>query len=137
MPQDGRSGATRCAASTPLASGAARLFVGVLIGVGGLLGVATPVPAHGSGGADATNYQTTMVDEGDPGLDWRVFGGDALLKLTNRSGEQVVVVGYEPLLPLGARHRRHPRSHRATQRLASDRRPTRHPLSPRFSNVSV
>lgn len=72
-----------------------RVCVGVVIGAGGLLSVATPVSAHGGGGADATNYQTTVLDEGDPGLDWRVFGGDALLELTNRTGAQVIVVGYE------------------------------------------
>ena len=50
--------------------------------------------AHG-GGPDATNYETIVIDGADPGLHWRVLGGDAGLELTNRTGSTVVVLGYE------------------------------------------
>lgn len=50
--------------------------------------------AHG-GVSDATNYVSRVVEPGAPGLEWKVYGGDSLLQLTNRSGEQVVVEGYE------------------------------------------
>ncbi len=50
--------------------------------------------AHG-GVSDATNYVSRVVEPGAPGLEWKVYGGDSLLQLTNHTGEQVVVEGYE------------------------------------------
>ncbi|HWL44230.1 MAG TPA: hypothetical protein VNQ73_14915 [Ilumatobacter sp.] len=51
--------------------------------------------AHGGGGSDATNYRIDVTDPGDPGLGWRVYGGDALIELTNRTGRPVEVLGYQ------------------------------------------
>lgn len=59
-----------------------------------LLATPTPASAHGGGG-DATNYRTEVRDPGDPGLSWRVYGGDSLIELTNRTGAEVVIVGYQ------------------------------------------
>lgn len=60
-----------------------------------VVGVGSPAAAHGGGGPDATNYETRVLDSGDPRLVWEVFSGDALLQLTNRTGEEVVIAGYE------------------------------------------
>lgn len=74
----------------------ARRLGAILLIVGFVL-VANPVPvsAHGSGGADATNYQAVVEDPGAPGLSWKVYGGDSLLELTNATGDVVVVAGYD------------------------------------------
>ena len=69
------------------------LIVGAVVAT--LLGWAPPAAAHGGGGDDATNYLTVVLDAGDPGLDWEVLGGDALLRLTNRTAREVIVLGYE------------------------------------------
>lgn len=53
------------------------------------------VAAHGGGGSDATNYRIDVTEPGDPGLAWRVYGGDALIELTNRTGDPVEVLGYQ------------------------------------------
>lgn len=60
-----------------------------------MLAAMTPAGAHGSGGADSTNFLTTVTDAGATGLEWEVQGGDALLQLTNKTGGEVVVAGYE------------------------------------------
>lgn len=54
----------------------------------------TPVFAH-SGAADASNYVSEITDPGHPELQWKMYGGDALIELTNGTGEQIVVEGYE------------------------------------------
>lgn len=54
----------------------------------------TPVFAH-SGAADASNYVSEITDPGHPGLQWKMYGGDALIELTNGTGETLIVEGYE------------------------------------------
>jgi hypothetical protein len=75
-----------------------RLFhraVAVVVLVAGLIGVsAAPAFAHG-GGPDATNYRSTILDPGLPGLQWTMYGGDSLLELTNTTGQQIIVEGYD------------------------------------------
>lgn len=72
-----------------------RAVMGSAIAVVVMLCTASPVAAHGSVGSDSTNYRTQVDQPGDPGLMWEVFGGDALLQLTNSTGEEVTVLGYE------------------------------------------
>jgi hypothetical protein len=55
---------------------------------------ASPAAAHG-GVQDSTNWRSEILDPGDQRLDWSVLGGDALLSLHNRTGQTVVVQGYE------------------------------------------
>lgn len=80
---------------------------------------ATPAPAlaHGGGGADASDFTSAVqrlvaLDaEGDPRgsprsipeIHWRVLANDALLEVTNRSGQELEVPGYdgEPYLRIG------------------------------------
>lgn len=71
-----------------------RSAVALVIGFGFIAAIPSTASAHG-GGPDATNYETVVTDSADPGLDWRVRGGDAGLELTNRTGSTVVVLGYE------------------------------------------
>jgi hypothetical protein len=66
---------------------------------------AGPAAAHTSGaGAEATNYRTTVrrIDQAIPGLSIRTVAGHQL-QLTNRSDQEVVVLGYrlEPYLRIG------------------------------------
>lgn len=56
---------------------------------------AGPALAHGRG-TDATNYNSRVTDAPDvDGLEWRVYGGDELLWVDNRTGRELVVYGYE------------------------------------------
>ena len=64
-----------------------------------LLAMAAPAWAHGRG-SDATNYRSTLTDEaGVAGLEWRIWGNDEYLGLTNTTGEEVVIYGYQPTDP--------------------------------------
>lgn len=79
--------------------------------------LAAPALAHGGGGVtDASNFTSTIagvvtLDEnrqpaGDgeaPGVSWRVVANDALLEVTNTSGTELLVSGYEnePYLRVG------------------------------------
>jgi len=71
-----------------------------------LVGAAAgPAAAHAVGtGTEASNYRTTIygIDQGTPGISVRAVAG-GLLELTNRSKEEVVVLGYrlEPYLRVG------------------------------------
>jgi hypothetical protein len=71
-----------------------------------LLGMgAGPAAAHTIGtGTEATNYRTTVlgIDQGAPGLSVRAIPGEQL-ELTNRSDQEVLVLGYrlEPYLRVG------------------------------------
>jgi hypothetical protein len=71
-----------------------------------LLGVtAAPAAAHAIGtGTEPSNYRTTVrgVDQAVPGITVRTVSGDEL-ELVNRSGQEVLVLGYrlEPYLRLG------------------------------------
>lgn len=68
-----------------------------------LVVAAGPALAHGRG-SDATNYDSRVTDAPPiDGLEWRVYGGDELLWVENRSGEALIVYGYEdePYLRIG------------------------------------
>jgi hypothetical protein len=71
-----------------------------------LVGAAAgPAAAHAVGtGTEASNYRTTVhgIDQGTPGISVRAVAG-GLLELTNRSNEEVLVLGYrlEPYLRVG------------------------------------
>ena len=69
-----------------------------------LTGSAQSAFAHGSGGADASNYDSSVTGilgrdgsgaELPQGLSWRVVANDALLEVTNDTDEELVVAGYE------------------------------------------
>lgn len=79
-------------------------------------GQAAPAYAHGGPGTDATNYRSTLravVSAGPdgkpggpavvPGLTWKVLGGDVMLRVVNRSGQELRIPGYsgEPYLRIG------------------------------------
>jgi hypothetical protein len=79
-----------------MVAGLALLLVGAAAG---------PAAAHAVGtGTEASNYRTTIhgIDQGTPGISVRAVAG-GLLELTNRSKEEVVVLGYrlEPYLRVG------------------------------------
>ena len=79
-----------------LVAGLALLLVGAAAG---------PAAAHAVGtGTEASNYRTNVhgIDQGTPGISVRALAG-GLLELTNRSGEEVLVLGYrlEPYLRIG------------------------------------
>ena len=79
-----------------LVAGLALLLVGTAAG---------PAAAHAVGtGTAASNYRTTIhgIDQGTPGISVRAVAG-GLLELTNRSDEEVLVLGYrlEPYLRIG------------------------------------
>jgi len=79
-----------------LVAGLALLLVG---------GAAGPAAAHAVGtGTEASNYRTNVhgIDQGTPGISVRALAG-GLLELTNRSDEEVLVLGYrlEPYLRIG------------------------------------
>jgi len=80
---------------------------GVVAGLAALLvgAAAAPAAAHAVGtGTEASNYRTTVrgIEQGVPGLSVRALAG-GLLELTNRTGQEVVVLGYrlEPYLRVG------------------------------------
>src|SRR4051812_41099657 len=54
-----------------------------------VLMAATPAAAHGGAGSDATNYRARVLDPGRVGRERKVYGGDALIQLTNRTGQTV------------------------------------------------
>ena len=70
-----------------------------------VLGGASSVAAHGgeSGDAAQVNYATRITDAGVPGIEWRVDIADSSVGLTNNTGAEIVVLGYqlEPYLKFG------------------------------------
>jgi hypothetical protein len=85
------------------ASGRAGIVVAVaalLVAVG-----AAPAAAHAVGGAQASNYQTRIlsIEPTVPGLTVEVADAGARLRLRNRTGREVMVLGYagEPYLRVG------------------------------------
>jgi len=85
------------------ASGRAAIVVAVaalLVAVG-----AAPAAAHAIGGAQASNYQTRIlsIEPTVPGLTVLVADAGARLRLRNRTGREVMVLGYagEPYLRVG------------------------------------
>jgi hypothetical protein len=92
----GAPGRGRVLRRAGLAAGLALVLVGTAAG---------PAAAHAIGsGAEASNYRTTVrgIDRGVPGLSVRVVAGGQL-ELTNRSDQEVLVLGYrlEPYLRIG------------------------------------
>jgi hypothetical protein len=80
-----------------------RLFVLLIGTIAALVLPAAPALAHGRG-SDATNFNATVRAAPDvPGLSFRVYGSDEYLAVTNTSGQEVVVHGYEdePYLRIG------------------------------------
>ncbi|MBY8872446.1 hypothetical protein K7640_11405 [Micromonospora sp. PLK6-60] len=69
------------------------------------LALAAPAAAHGADAPDATDYRTevTAVTPARPELTVRVIEAGARLELVNRTGRDVVVIGYsgEPYLRVG------------------------------------
>jgi hypothetical protein len=79
----------------------------VVVAVAALLvaGGAAPADAHAVGGAQASNYQTRIlsVQPAVPGLQVEVADAGARLRVRNRTGREVMVLGYagEPYLRVG------------------------------------
>ncbi len=72
----------------------------VLLVLGALAG---PAAAHGRG-SDATNYSSTITSSPDlQGVEFRTYGGDEYLGVTNTSDAEIVIEGYqqEPYLRVG------------------------------------
>ena len=64
--------------------------------IASLLGTAAPAAAHGGGrNTGPTNYSSQITDPGLEGLDWSILGGDAYVELTNNTGDQVIILGYQ------------------------------------------
>jgi hypothetical protein len=85
----------------------ARGRAGIVVAVAALLvGVgAGPAAAHAVGGAQASNYQTRIlsIEPIVPGVTVEVVDAGARLRLRNRTGQEVMVLGYagEPYLRVG------------------------------------
>ena len=91
----------------PMSRGRAGRRAGLVAGLALLLlgASAGPAAAHAIGtGTEASNYRTRIrgIDQGVPGVTVRTVAGGQL-ELTNRSGQEVVVLGYrlEPYLRIG------------------------------------
>ncbi|MDP8976824.1 MAG: hypothetical protein M3N28_10765 [Actinomycetota bacterium] len=85
---------------------ARRVLVTVAIAVVCLIALSPPAAAHSAGGGtDATNFQTRFraLNPTVPGLDIEVIENGSRVQLTNTTGEEVVVLGYqeEPYLRVG------------------------------------
>jgi hypothetical protein len=82
-----------------------RLTVAALLGMVGPLLVAAPASAHTISGSGPTNYDTRILSISPqvPGITVEVVEGDSRLELTNRTGSDVIVLGYsnEPYLKVG------------------------------------
>jgi hypothetical protein len=85
--------------------------VGVVAAAGLLVGVvAAPAAAHTiGGGAAASNYRTTVrgVEPAVAGLQARTTAAGDRLELVNRSGQEVLVLGYRPPAVTAAPGQRH------------------------------
>jgi hypothetical protein len=82
-----------------------RILVTVVAGLAWLVASAPPAAAHAVSGVGATNWRTTLagLTPTVPGLSLRVIELGSRLQLTNRTGRDVVVLGYqgEPYLRVG------------------------------------
>ena len=81
----------------------------MVVGLALLFVVATagPASAHGVGGLEPTNYETTVsgIEPPVPGLHVRAIDLGASIELRNDTGHEVLVYGYqgEPYLRIGPR----------------------------------
>jgi hypothetical protein len=77
------------------------------LALGALTTTAAPAAAHGPGGLQPTNYRTriTSITPATPGISVRILDLGTKLELTNTSGHDVTVLGYdgEPYLRVGPR----------------------------------
>ena len=82
-------------------------LLAIAIATVGVVMTAQPASAHGLGGIEPTNYQSTLlrVQPRVPGIELRVVDLGAQLELTNETKQDVVVLGYgdEPYLRVGPR----------------------------------
>lgn len=82
-----------------------RIPLTLALALGWLVLLAGPAAAHSAEGSDATNFQTRLlsVTPQIPGLDVEVIEHGNRIQVTNNTGEEVVVLGYdgEPYLRLG------------------------------------
>lgn len=85
-----------------------RAAAGLLAAVVALLAGAAPASAHGGpGGSDppASNYESTIraIEPALDGLHLRIIDAGARVELVNRTGDEVIVLGYEgePYLRIG------------------------------------
>lgn len=61
-----------------------------------VLAAASPAAAHGGGDEPGpANFRSEIIEPGVDGLSWRVLDGDGAIELTNTTGADVVVVGYQ------------------------------------------
>ncbi len=85
--------------------GACRLALVALLGAGWVLASAAPAGAHGVGGIEPSNFETTIrsVSPRVAGVEVRVVDIGDRLELRNTTGRDVVVLGYdgEPYLRVG------------------------------------
>jgi len=110
---------------------ARRVLVVMGLACGVLVAAATPAAAHGIGGTEPTNYETTLtrVDPEVRGLHVEVIDLGERLQLTNDTARDVVVLGYEdePYLRVGPRgvfeNRRSPATYLNRSRVPEERAP--------------
>jgi hypothetical protein len=79
------------------------MVVVVVLALTTLVVLAAPAHAHGRG-TDASNYRSEVTDAPSiDGVEWAVHGGDELLLVVNKTGEELIVLGYddEPYLRVG------------------------------------
>jgi len=83
------------------------LGVAVLVAVGAVVATPEPASAHGVGGIQPSNYETRIISvrPAVPGLEIRSVDLGSRLEVTNRTGHEVVILGYdgEPYLRVGPR----------------------------------
>ena len=86
---------------------AALLGVAVLVALGAVVATPEPASAHGVGGIQPSNYETRIVSVRPtvPGLEIRSVDLGNRLEVTNRTGHEVLILGYdgEPYLRVGPR----------------------------------
>lgn len=72
------------------------ILIGLLVLIVVVLLAPTSISAHGGdSSAAATNYRSEITDPGADGLTWATGGGDGLVELTNNTGVEVTVFGYQ------------------------------------------
>jgi hypothetical protein len=82
-----------------------RILLSAMAAVVGLCFAASPASAHSVSGVSATNFHTNLksVVPDRPGLEVRVIEAGSRLEVENRTGTEIVVLGYrdEPYLRIG------------------------------------